>query len=365
MTAPKIALCLVGGGATGAMYQIGALAALEHSVEGLDPNDFDLYVGTSSGASVAAGLAGGLPVQRLYRAFLDPADTYFPLERKHVLRMDFTEWYRTAISIWRAFRQGSKSVAEKPPTSRAELWVELDRIYDTLPAGVFSLDGFERFLEDFFVRRSVPNSFQAMPRDLRVLAHDLDSGERALFGGPRLDHVPVTRACIASMAISPFFSPVRIGERHYLDAGAGQIRIVDVAHELGADVIVIVNPMVPVNADLVPTGHGPRPSARDKGMLWVANQAVRIGIHALLQEKVARVSADGQAEVILIEPEPSDAILFMHNPASFAARRNILEYAYRTTRQRLARWLEKSPGAVRRAGWKARREGVGPAAEDP
>ena len=50
------------------MYQIGALAALEDAVEGLQANDFHLYMGASSGASVAAALAGGRPVQRIYRA---------------------------------------------------------------------------------------------------------------------------------------------------------------------------------------------------------------------------------------------------------------------------------------------------------
>ena len=65
---PKIALCLPGGGVTGGMYQIGALAALEDVVEHFDANAFDLYVGSSSGASVAATLAAGVPVQRMYRS---------------------------------------------------------------------------------------------------------------------------------------------------------------------------------------------------------------------------------------------------------------------------------------------------------
>ena len=50
----KVALCLPGGGAMSAMFQIGALAALEDAVEGLEASQFDLYVGSSSGASVAA-----------------------------------------------------------------------------------------------------------------------------------------------------------------------------------------------------------------------------------------------------------------------------------------------------------------------
>jgi hypothetical protein len=55
-------------------------------------------------------------------------------------------------------------------------------------------------------------------------------------------------------------------------------------------------------------------------------------------------------QVILIEPEPTDTLLFMYNPASFAARRTILEQAYRTTRERFARWplarLSLMPRAV-------------------
>src|SRR5262245_7124659 len=106
----KVALCLPGGGVTGAMYQIGALSALEDALEGIDARSFDLYVGTSSGATVAAALAGGLPVQRLYRALLDPADNYFPLERSHLVRMDLDEWRRTITTAFGALGQSVKSL---------------------------------------------------------------------------------------------------------------------------------------------------------------------------------------------------------------------------------------------------------------
>jgi predicted acylesterase/phospholipase RssA len=336
------------------MFQIGALAALEDAVDGLEAHAFDVYVGTSSGASVAAVLAGGRHVQRLYRAFLDPSDVYFGLERKHLLRVDLGEWRRTLVTALGALRHGATSLFSRAPLPAAVM-EELDRLYDSLPAGLFTLDVYERFLEDFFVRRGVPNSFHAMPKELFILAHDLDSGERALFGAEPLDHVPVTRACIASMAVPPFFSPVRIGDRHYIDAGAPQVAHLDVAIDRGADVIVVINPMVPVNAGSVPTGHGTRSSVRDKGLMWVMNQALRIGVHALMQEACARIKMQGKVSVILIEPEPTDGILFMYNPANFAARRNILEYAYRTTRARLARWFEDGDEALQRTGWQVRR----------
>ncbi|MEZ4226960.1 MAG: patatin-like phospholipase family protein [Polyangiaceae bacterium] len=339
--AAKIALCLPRGGATGAMYQIGALAAIEDALPGISERGFDVYVGTGSGATVAAVLAAGRPPDRIYRAFLDPSDTYFPLERKHLLHMDLREWRRTAVSVWQTLRHGSSSLLSRGPApTPAALWEELDRLYDTLPAGFVSLDRYERFLEEFFVRRGIPNSFPLMPRTLRILSHDLDSGKEVLFGGEGFDHVPITRACIASMAVPPFFSPVRIGGRHYIDAGAAQIHHLDVAVSEGATLLLVVNPMVPVFAESVPTGHGPKTSVRNKGLIWVMNQSLRIAMHQLMQQALDRITASGEVSALLLEPEPSDAMLFMHNPASFAARRKILEHAYRTTRSTVDAWSQ-------------------------
>jgi hypothetical protein len=72
--------------------------------------------------------------------------------------------------------------------------------------------------------------------------------------------------------------------------------------------------------------------------MWVANQAHRISLHAMLQAAIERLVRETGAEVILIEPEPTDTILFMYNPASFSTRRAVLEHAYRQTRERAQRW---------------------------
>ena len=45
----KIALALAGGGPLGAIYEIGALCALEDSLTGIDFNRLDHYVGVSAG----------------------------------------------------------------------------------------------------------------------------------------------------------------------------------------------------------------------------------------------------------------------------------------------------------------------------
>lgn len=358
----KIALCLLGGGAMGAMFQIGALAALEDSVEGFQATSFDLYFGSSAGASVAAALAGGQAVQRIYRAFLDPADVYFGLERGHLLRVDLAEWRRTVISAVAALRHGASSLLSGKTTEMpAKLSQELDRLYDSLPAGIFTLDGYERFLEAFFARRGVPNGFSDMPRALRIVAHDLDSGEPVAFGAAGLEHVAITRACIASMAIPPLFSPVRIGDRHYISSGAAEVEQLELAVAEGADVLVVVRPMVAVTApSSVPTGHGERDSLRDKGMMWVFNQARRIGVQRSVEAAIARIRETQGRPVLVLQPAREDGILAMYNPASNEARRGMLERAYRQTRATLARAFAERDPALERAGFVQRTAGSMP-----
>lgn len=356
---PSCALSLPGGGLTGALYQVGALAALEDGVLARDGQRYSAYIGSSSGASVAAALAGGIAVDRLYRALLDPVDNFFPLERGHLLRLDLDEWRRALSTGMVALRHALVRVARRGDrSSRAPsipfLWEQIDRFNDSLPAGLFALDRYERLLAQVFLRRAIPNDFRVMPCALRIAAHDLDSGERVMFGGEGRAHVPVSLACAASMALPLFFSPVRVDGRHYLDGGLGHVAHLDVAERLGASLCIVVNPLVPVTAarGAVPTGHGAGGSVRDKGLLWVFNQSMRVGAHARLHQEVARMSAAGM-QVLVLEPEPTDALLFLRNPVNFDARRAILEYAYRTTRERIAVWIDRNRAVVERFGWRA------------
>ena len=69
--APRIALAFAGGGPLGAIYEIGALCALEQSLTGLDLNRLDHYVGVSAGGFIAAGLANGISAQALCTSFIE------------------------------------------------------------------------------------------------------------------------------------------------------------------------------------------------------------------------------------------------------------------------------------------------------
>src|SRR6266550_6104362 len=68
----KTALVLGGGGFTGGVYEIGALRPLDLLAVNRTINDFDIYVGTSSGAFVASMVANGVTPEEMFRV-LDKA----------------------------------------------------------------------------------------------------------------------------------------------------------------------------------------------------------------------------------------------------------------------------------------------------
>src|SRR3569832_2464320 len=63
----KTALVLGGGGFTGGVYEIGALRALDLLSVNRTVNQFDVYVGTSAGAFVAAMVATGITPEEMMR----------------------------------------------------------------------------------------------------------------------------------------------------------------------------------------------------------------------------------------------------------------------------------------------------------
>jgi predicted acylesterase/phospholipase RssA len=211
---------------------------------------------------------------------------------------------------------------------------------DSLPAGLFTLDAYERFLTDFMQRRGIPHRFAELPRSLLLVASDLDAGGRAVFGRGELAHVPVARAVAAASAVPLLYAPVEIAGRDYIEAGIGNVAHVDLAAEEGCKLIVVINPMVPVHAGSdgrdVPTGHGKKSRVRDKGAIWVYNQAMRIWMEARFHLGLEQFRTQHpETSVVVLEPKQADATLFMYSPMNFAARRAILEEGYTSTVRRL------------------------------
>src|SRR5262249_31932246 len=67
-TDPRIGLVLAGGAVTGGAYKLGGLKALDDFLVNRKTTDFDIYVGLSAGAFLAAPLAGGVTPPEMLRA---------------------------------------------------------------------------------------------------------------------------------------------------------------------------------------------------------------------------------------------------------------------------------------------------------
>ena len=185
----KIGLALAGGGPEGAVYEIGALRALEEALGGIDFNDLDSYVGVSAGSFVAALLANDIPVSQLVRMIV----THEPDEQPFHFEKFFAPAYReiarrglmlpglVAESLWR--------FAQKPGDQTfREAFTRLGR---AIPVGLFDNDPIRAYLERTFTRKHRTNDFRKLRNKLIVVAADLDSRPAGALRrqglGPRAD----------------------------------------------------------------------------------------------------------------------------------------------------------------------------------
>src|ERR687883_353833 len=85
----KTALVLGGGGFTGAVYEIGALRALDLLSVNRSVNQFDVYVGTSAGALIASLVANGVTPEQMMRTVNDQVPASLPaLDRRMPVRLN-------------------------------------------------------------------------------------------------------------------------------------------------------------------------------------------------------------------------------------------------------------------------------------
>jgi predicted acylesterase/phospholipase RssA len=340
-------MCLCGGGIVGGMYEIGALAALDDFLGGGERNftlnDFDCYVGTSAGSFLATVLASGIRARRLFRAVLDDDPGFFPARRSDIYRFD----WRQGLGIVRDVGGVLFTALARAARRQLDVAELISDFGDALPAGVFSLRHYEKFLDDFLRNHHLPTRFSEVPRELYITSNDLDSGHRAILGQGALADMPLAKAICASSAIPLFFEPVRYNGRDYVDGAVGKVEHADIALARGAELILVVNPQMPVwndpDREEMPTPLVGARHIRDKGLLAVYNQAAKMSTRTKLLNGIRRYQASHpQATLLLVEPRPEESDIFLTNPMSFSSRRRILRYGYESTARLLleerARW---------------------------
>ena len=332
---PRVGLALAGGGPLGAIYEIGALAALTEALEGLDFNDVDVYVGVSAGGFIAAALANGITPHEMSRAFIEGEKTRDRFEPSILLRP--------------AFREYAKRLASVPPLAVSAVWHYLagastimsafERLGRAIPTGVFSGDEVDRYLSGIFSQPGRTNDFRQLSHKLYLVATDLDTGSSVAFGGPDTVHVPISRAVQASAALPGLFPPVEIDGRYFVDGALRKTLHASVALDHGVDLMLCLNPLVPYDS----TPHHrtrDREHQMDKlvegGLPVVLAQTFRSIIHSRLGAGLERYkTAYPRTDILLFEPNRADADMFFTNLFSYSSRRRLCEHAYQKTREEL------------------------------
>ena len=346
---PRIGLALAGGGPFGAVYEIGALIALEESLDGLDLNGLDCYVGVSAGSFLAAALANGISVEEVYRLFIEgaagPRETSpGALAPELFMRPAFREYLQRARTVPPLLARSAWRYLRRPLAgSTLEAFAALGR---AIPTGVFDNQAIHDYLETIFTQPGRTNDFRRLRRRLYLVATDLDTGAAVSFGRTGHDRVPISKAVQASAALPGLFPPVEIDGHWFVDGALKKTLHASEALDDGMGLVLCVNPIVPFDARLAARrGRGPQANLVEGGLPVVLSQTFRAVIHSRMAAGIAKYRTQYRdSDVVLFQPEPDDGEIFFTNIFGYATRRRVCEHAYeRTRRDLVARAAELEP----------------------
>ena len=208
---PRVGLVLSGGGARG-LAHVGVLKVLER-----ERIPVDVIAGTSMGAIV-----GGL-----YASGLDAAD----IERE-VARLDWGSVFAVRVDRQDLSQRRKEQDFEVSPL--IEIGVGADGL--KAPIGSISSRGLESHLRRLTLSARHIKTFDDLPTPFRAVATDMESGQAVI-----LKDGDLATALRSSMSVPGVFAPVEVNGRILGDGGLVNNTPVDVARQLGAQRLIVVN----------------------------------------------------------------------------------------------------------------------------
>jgi NTE family protein len=336
----KTALVLGGGGFTGGVYEMGALRALDLLSVNRTVNEFDVYVGTSAGAFVAASVANGVTPEEMMRVIVQQVPTPFPDARVgSLLRPNYREFLsRGAIFPLRLVHLLRRLAGDLGQISAVDLALVLAEI---LPSGLYSGEGIEDYVRRILADPDRTDDFRELGPELYLPATDLDTCERIVLGSPEWDDIPISRAVSASSALPMIYKPVKVRDRELVDGGIVSTTNLDIAVEAGAKFIIVVNPLVPYVNDFekrIPSLSGSRVRrVSDMGLPQIGYQVFKLLAHQRLHELAKHWEERYPGvDIVLIEPEASDELMFQTSVMNFTSRVEIARHGFQSVTLKLA-----------------------------
>lgn len=349
----KTALVLGGGGFTGGVYEIGALRALDLLAVNSTVNNFDVYVGTSAGSFVASMLANGVTPEEMMQVInsREPSELE-DLDLDKVLKPNYLGFLTKAAALPLRTAELLRSLARIGELSAIDIGVGLA---EALPTGLYSGSGVSEYVGDVLNAEGRVNDFRLLDTELYLTATDLDTCERIVFGEEGWADVPISKAVECSTCLPLVYKPVDLKGRQFVDGGIRSTTNVDIAVEKGAKFIVVVNPLVPYVNDFektIPTVFGRRVRrVSDMGLPAIANQTFRLIAHQRLHQAVEQwQDRYPGVDIILLEPEPNDELMFGTPIMDYSRRLQIARHGFETVTATLAQDYDKYKEIAERHG---------------
>jgi NTE family protein len=349
----KTALVLGGGGFTGGVYEIGALRALDLLAVNSSVTNFDIYVGTSAGAFVAAMLANGISPDEMMQVISEKVPSEMEdLDLDKALRLNYLGFLQKAAMLPLRTAELVLRLVKMGEFSAIDVGVGLA---EALPTGLYSGAGIADYVEAALSTDGRVNDLRLLDHELYLTATDLDTCERIVFGEDGWSDVPISKAVQCSTALPIVYKPVDLKGRQLIDGGIRSTTNVDIAVEKGAKFIVVVNPLVPYVNDFektIPTVFGKRVRrVSDMGLPAIANQSFRLIAHARLHEAVEQWQERYPGvDIILLEPEPTDELMFGTPIMDYSRRLEIARHGFESVTATLAKDYDRYQEIAMRHG---------------
>ncbi|HKJ16478.1 MAG TPA: patatin-like phospholipase family protein [Xanthomonadales bacterium] len=331
---PKIGLAIAGGGPVGAIYELGALQAIDEALDGARLHELDIYIGISAGSFIVSSLANDISSAEICRTVVDHPAAEFSLNSDDFFRPDFQQYLDTAKRIPSVLKKNLLRIIKDPYHS--SLSAVFDSIGSSLPSGIFDSESIELYLRKMYESGGRTNNFSELDCTLYLVAVNLDTGTAVRFGDKEHSDVPISKAVQASAALPALYTPVPINGTYYVDGALRRTLHASAALDEGVDLLIGINPLVPFSSDEDGDPRpGPLPVSKlvQGGLPMILSQTFRALIQSRMQVgfKKYRKSHPG-SDLMLLEPNQGDEQIFFTNAFSFSSRNALCDHAYRTTR---------------------------------
>lgn len=208
---PRIGLVLSGGGARG-LAHVGVLKVLERNRVPVD-----VIAGTSMGAIIGGLYASGMNADAI---------------ENELLKVDWTGVFASRVARKELPHRRKEEDFEISPVLEVGLHDGELRV----PLGTLSSRGLEVLLRRYTLPVRNVTDFDQLPIPFRAVSTDMETGEARVLGSGDL-----ALALRSSMSVPGVFAPIEVDGRILGDGGLVNNLPIDVAREMGADLVIVVN----------------------------------------------------------------------------------------------------------------------------